>query len=142
MQYSKNIDYLLASILYLGVHSFCWARSPHSMAAELGLNENRLEKVFNSFPGIWKSVRISEKGQHYYALQARYAQKEGGDTADPEETAYIQPLDNERVELLTNFVVRMAEEERNERRGRSTNILAVSAAVIAALAAVVSALVG
>jgi hypothetical protein len=84
MKYSNNIDYLFASIIYLGTHTYWWARSPQSMARELQLDERRLQEVFEAFPGIFrKSVRTDrDTQQHYYALQARYAQKEGGDVQD------------------------------------------------------------
>lgn len=79
MRYADNIDYLLASILYLGTHTFYWARSPSSMASELSLDQDKLADVFRAFPGIYRSSkRTSPQGEHYYALQARYALKEGG----------------------------------------------------------------
>ena len=105
MKYSNNLDYLLASIIYLGTHTYWWARSPKSMAAELQLNEQRLERAFEGFPGLFrKSVRTDkETGQHYFALQARYAQKEGGDIADPEQTAYIKPLSTDELTMLIDL---------------------------------------
>jgi hypothetical protein len=141
MRYSDNVDYLISSIIYLGPHGYYWARTPRNMASELSLDEDRLQRVFDGFPGIYrKSVRASKNGQHYYALQARYAQKEGGDTSDPEEVSYIAPLGTDKLQLLINFVVQSAEQEIATRRARLTSGVAIVAAIIAAAAAVVAAL--
>ncbi|QQP88763.1 hypothetical protein IGS68_22540 [Skermanella sp. TT6] len=141
MQYAQNVDYLLASIIYLGSHNYYWARSPKNMAEELSLDEDRLQKVFNNFPGIYRrSVRKARNGQHYYALQARYAQKEGGDVNDPEEVSYIEPLDTNKLQLLITFVLQSAEQERTSRRAFTTNFISIAAAIIAATAAVTTAI--
>jgi hypothetical protein len=115
VRYADEIDYLIASIFYLGTHTSYWARSPRALATELSLNETRLQAIFEGFPGLYRrSVRVSPHGQHYYALRARYAQREGMDTADPEEIAYINPLDKDKLQLLINFVTATAEAEREQ----------------------------
>jgi hypothetical protein len=116
MKYSDNIDYLLASIVYLGTHTYWWARSPQSMAMKLRLEEHQLEKVFDGFPGIFRrSVRTdTETKQHYYSLQARYAQKKGGDTEDPNQASYIDPVSSDTLQVLINFVLKMVEQEQRE----------------------------
>ena len=95
MKYSDNIDYLFASIMYLGTHGYYWARTPQSMANELRLDEPRLQQILEGFPGVFrKSVRISEENrQHYYALQARYALKEGGDVEDAGGETFIKVME-------------------------------------------------
>jgi hypothetical protein len=139
MRYSDNVDYLISSIIYLGTHGYYWARTPGNMAAELSLDERRLQEVFEGFPGIYrKSVRASKNGQHYYALQARCAQKEGDDTSDPEEVSYITPLETDKLQLLINFVTHSAEQEMATRRAWLTSGVAVAAAIIAAIGAVVA----
>jgi hypothetical protein len=61
LKYFKNLDYLMASIIYLGTHEYWWARSPTAMAKELGLDSGKLQAIFDSFPGIYrKSERKSE----------------------------------------------------------------------------------
>jgi len=111
------------------------------MAYELGQDEARLTEVFNSFPAIYrKSKRVSEAGQHYYALQARYAQREGGDTRDPEEVSYIEPLSTEKLSLLLDFVLKMAGHEKIDIRTRITGIVAILAAILSAATAVFVAL--
>lgn len=137
MRYSEQIDYLVSSVVYLGTHSYYWARSPSNMAKELSLDETRLRNVFESFPGLYrKSKRTSSSGEHYYALQARYAQRESADTSDPEEVSYIEPLSTERLRLIIEFVQQSAEAERSGRRAWIANTISVVAAVIAAGAAV------
>ncbi|GEO43635.1 hypothetical protein SAE02_77830 [Skermanella aerolata] len=141
MRYAQNIDFLLASIIYLGSHDYYWARSPKNMAEELSLDEERLKNVFNGFPGIYRrSLRKANNGQHYYALQARYAQKKGGDVSDPEEVFYIDPLDTTKLQLLITFVLQSAEQERTSRRAFVTNFISITAAIIAAMAAVATAI--
>jgi hypothetical protein len=62
------------------------------------MDADELQKVFNSFPGLFrKSHRLAGNGQHYYALQARYAQRKGPDTADPDEPTDIKPVDAEKT---------------------------------------------
>ena len=137
MRYANNVDYLIASIIYLGTHNYYWARSARNMATELSLDEHRLQSVFDGFPGIYrKSARKAKSGQHYYALQARYAQKKGGDISDPEEVSYIDPLDTDKLQLLITFVTHSAEQEMATRRAWVT----VVAAIIAATSAILTAL--
>jgi hypothetical protein len=107
------------------------------MASELSLDAERLRKVFDGFPGLYRrSIRTSKSGEHYYAIQARYAQREGADTEDPEEISYIAPLSPERLKLLIDFVVQSAEAERASRRAWVTNTISMCAAIIAAIAAI------
>jgi hypothetical protein len=145
MRYKDNVDYLFASIMYLGTHSFWWARSPQAMARELQLDEARLQRVFDAFPGIYrKSYRTNpETHQHFYSLQARYAQREGGDVDDPEQESCVKPLAPDKLEVVVNFVLKMAEQEaKDDDRllGRTsslrTNIVAACAAILSAFAAI------
>lgn len=137
MKYSDNIDYLVSSILYLGSHKFYWARTPRGMASELSLDELRLKDVFDAFPGIFrKSSKPGDHNQHFYSLQARYAQREGGDTSEPEKISYIEPLTTENINLLLDFVLKMTEHEKTDKRVNITSGLAVSAAIVSAAAAI------
>ena len=142
MRYSKDIDYLVSSIIYLATHSYYWARSPRALAIELSLNEERLTQVFNGFPGIFrKSSSITENGQHYYSLQARYAQREGKDTVEPDKVSYIEPLSTNKISLLLEFVQNMAEHENLDQRLWRQNSVAVAAAVVSAVTAVIVAII-
>jgi hypothetical protein len=148
MRYSDNIDYLFASIMYLGTHTYWWARSPQALAGELQLDEEKLQTVFDGFPGIFrKSVRTNKTtGQHFYALQARYAQRGGGDVKDPEQQSLIEPLGPDKLQVVINFVIKMAEQEAKEddqeqvrKSALRANIVAVGAAVVSAVAAIIAA---
>lgn len=148
MRYRDNVDYLFASIMYLGTHTFWWARSPRAMAGELQLNEDHLQRMFDGFPGIFrKSIRTTgETGQHFYALQARYAQREGGDVTDPEQQSYIEPLGPDKLQVVLNFILKMAEQEAKEYdqnlariSSLRTTLVAVSAAILSAIAAIAAA---
>lgn len=136
MRYAAHIDYLIASIFYLATQRGWWARTPRMMAEELSLDETRLIAVFEGFPGLFrKSARPSQyQGQHYYSLQARYAQRE--DYEEREETADIPPLETDKLRLLCDFVLKAADDERNRSRALIGNGIAVAAALVSALTAV------
>jgi hypothetical protein len=138
MRYAPAVDILLPTIVYLGTHDTYWARSPSSLAKELSLNEGTLRATLGGFPSLFRqSVRLSPGGQPYYALQARYANREGLDIDDPDEIHWIKPVSEERLNTILSFVTGMAEAERAGRR----SWIAVVAAIIAAVAAITSALV-
>jgi len=79
---------------------------------------------------------MASNGERFYCLQAWYAQKEGGDTADPEQVSYIAPFEKDKLQFLLIFVLSMAEAERTVRRAWVSNAISVTAAIIAAIAAV------
>jgi hypothetical protein len=140
MKYADRVDYLVSSIIYLGTHTYYWARSPDALARELSMDASQLEEMFDVFPGLFrKSHRLAPNGQHYYALQARYAQREGKDTVDPEETSYIAPLDVEKIKMLLDFVIKLSQEERVHLRGWVANAISVIAVIISASAVVYAA---
>jgi hypothetical protein len=140
LRYSDNLDYLTASIIYLGTQEFWWARTPHNMANELSLDEARLSSVFEGFPGIFRrSSNIEPKTkQRMYSLQARYAQKQQDDPADAQ-ISYIRPLDMDKVRVLLDFVFKAADDERTRRHAFVSNWVAVGAAVVSAFAAIFAA---
>lgn len=136
MQYSENVDYLIASIIYLGTHSYYWGRTADELAEELGLDAEKLLAVFRGFPGLFRRTdRKAKNGQNYYALQARHAQREGRETKDPDGNEDIKPLDKDKLDLLIRFVLQMTEQEKTDRRSRWTNWIAVGASLVSALAA-------
>ena len=107
-----------------------------AMAVELSLDSARLLQVFEGFPAIY---RRAPNGEHYYALQARYAQKEGGDTRDPEQVSHIETLGSAKLGLIITFVAQAAEAERASFRAWFTGGVAITAAVFSAAAALVAA---
>lgn len=140
MRYREQIDYLVSSLVYLGTHSYYWARSPSNLASELSLDAKRLQDVFESFPGLYrKSKSKTANGEHYYAVQARYAQRGGEDTSEPEKISYIEPLSTEQLRLIIDFVQQSAEAERAGRRAWITNTVSTLAAFVAAGAAIFAA---
>lgn len=138
MRYADNIEYLTASIIYLATQEGWWARTPAALAGELSLDHTRLKQVFEGFPGIFrKSTRPSSTGEHFYSLQARYAQR--NDYGQAEEVTDIRPLDADRIRLIYDFVLKAADDERAAKRALIGNSIAVTAAILAALAAIVAA---
>ncbi len=137
MKYSDSIDYLTSSILYLATHEYYWARTPRGLARELSLDEERLQEVFNAFPSLFrKSLNPGDYGQHFYSLQARYAQREGSDTAEPEKISYIKPLETDKIQLLLDFVLKMTEHEKIDSRTEATQNLSKIAITVSSLTAI------
>jgi hypothetical protein len=136
-EYSKDLDHLIASIVYLGTHTYYWARTPANLAAELSLSEGRLQTVFDDYPGLFrKSGKPSKSGQHFYSLQARYAQREGGNTVEPEQVSYIAPLTTDKLQMLVDFVKHAAEREQEMSLRMLSNGIAVLAALVSAASAI------
>ncbi len=136
MKYSENIDYLLASVFYLATQPGWWARTPEKMALELSLNEAKLLSVFEGFPGIFRrSMRPSKSGQHFYSLQARYAQRTS--YGQPEEITDIVPLETDKIRLLYEYIQKSAEDERTRARTFVGNGIAVTAAIVSSVTAIV-----
>jgi hypothetical protein len=84
------------------------------------------------------TTRPSSSGEHFYALQLRYAQNET--KGEQEETYDIEPLDKDKLQSVITFVMQMAEAERAGVRAWITGGIAVLAAVISAVAAITVAL--
>jgi hypothetical protein len=110
------------------------------MAYELSLDHERLRLVFEGFPAIYRrSHNLAPHGEPYYALQARYAQRIGEDTQEPEQVSNIAPLDKDKLQLIITFVMQMAEAERAGFRAWITRGIAILAAVVSAIAAITAA---
>jgi hypothetical protein len=142
MKYSPHVDLLVASIVYLGTQSYYWGRTPKGLAEELGLNADKLLEVFEGFPGLYRRTkRTADNGQHYYSLQARHAQREGGEMDDPDGDQDIPPLAMDKLELLIRFVLQMTDQEKADRRGWWTGSIAVGASIVSAAAAIIAVLI-
>jgi hypothetical protein len=105
--YSDHLDYLLASIVYLGTSELAF-RTPTALAGELALDVGKLKVTFAAFPGIFrKSKSVNQINENPYSLQARYARRVGeGDAAT------YPALPRDTLRLLYDFVQRAADEER------------------------------
>jgi len=135
MRYSDHVDYLIASVIYLGTQPSWWARRAVHLAAELSLDEAQLLTVFDGFPGIFrKSGWTDEDQRHFYSLQARYAQRT--DYSAHEREIDIPPLQSDRIRLIYDFIVKSADDERTRFRALVGNGIAVAAAVISAMTAI------
>jgi hypothetical protein len=136
--YSSSIDYLFASIVYLATNPSWWARSPKSLATELSLNQEKLEQVFTTFTGIYRTSHDvnKESGQHTYSLHARFAQRKDGKFGEPANTSWLGELDKEMLALIIDFVLKSAEQDRTTKRTIITNLVSGTAAVVAAITAV------
>lgn len=135
--YSRHIDYLLASVVYLGTNDKFWSRTPSKLAGELSLDQDELIAVFAAFPGIFrKSKNVNEAGEYPYSLQARYARISGTDSEGKE---WHPPLPAETLRLLYDFIQKSADEERAGLRSAIGFGLTVLAAIASAGAAIYAA---
>ena len=141
LRYSDHVDILVAAIQYLS-RSGPWARTPSFMANELGLDAGQLKTVFDGFPGIFRKSRKPAKhtagAEHYYSLQARYAQRPDYDKSDRD--TKINPLTPEEISTLLDFVLDAVRLEHERKHVSQTNLIAVTAAVVSSISAVIAAL--
>ena len=140
MKYSEHQEYLVAAIIHLGMYQHLWARSAEQMSLETALDENQLSSVFEGFPGLFRLSRsLSDEGERRYSLQMRYAQRTTPYGKGSPTSKEIPPLSMEQLQPLLDYVATMAESERNRSSAINQNWVAVGSAVIAAIAAVVTA---
>ena len=139
MRYSDNLEYLIPAIHYLGTNQGWWARSSRELARELSLDEAKLLATFEGFPAVFRKSKLADDGRNFYALQARYAKRDGSDLDEKERVIDVPPLPVEHLKLVLDFVVQMADSERTARRNWTASVIAVVAAVLAAISAMVSA---
>ena len=133
-----DIDYLVPLVTYLGSNPFWWARSAPSLAAELSLDQNRVEEVFSRYPMIFrKSLYIKESSAHSYALQMRYAQRKDGDTDHPPKVSYFPVLSEDQVISLIEFLVRLSSLETTVRSSKRGIYIAVLASIVSAATAII-----
>jgi hypothetical protein len=136
-----DIEYLVPLISYLGTNPFWWARSAPSLAEELSLDADRVQRVFDRHPMIFRKSRFIEASKaHSYALQMRYAQRSDGETDQPPQVSAFPVLAESQVIALIDFLVRVSTLETSVRSARRSMFVAVVAAVISAFTAVVVAL--
>lgn len=136
-----DIEYLVPLISYLGSNPYWWARSAPSLAKELALNETRVQRVFERHPMIFRKSRyIEESKAHSYALQMRYAQRRDGQTEQPPQISAFPVLSEAQVISLIEFLVKASTLETGFRTATRNAYIAVAAAIVAASAAVASAL--
>ena len=133
----EDIEFLVPLISYLGSNPFWWARSAPSLAKELALDAQRVQEVFERHPMIFKKSRfIEESKAHCYALQARYAQRDDGETDQPPQVSAFPVLSESQIISLIEFLVKLSALETTVSSARTSAFVAVGAAVISALVAI------
>lgn len=131
-KYAQNLDYLVASVIYLASSKWWWGRTPSNMARELSLDPNKLAKVLRDFPGLFrKSQKVSpDTGESFYSLQARYAQWKSVDGSEPRDGDEIDPLPNDALKVILEFIQKIAEHEMTDRRVRRTHLFSLLAVLV------------
>lgn len=146
-RYSDNFDNLVALITHLSSTSHK-SRTPSNIAKSLSLDSSEVLKTLEDFTAFFrKSKKVSEEnGEHYYTVHLRYARRK----QEKKEGVVSKPLEPEELSSLINLVTHMVSQEQEtsrlyldlKQRYRNlfwSNIVTVIAAIIAAVAAVISA---
>ena len=147
-RYTDKADVLIALVSNLAVTRKKSLRAT-IIAEDLGLDPVEVTLALQTFKGLFRqSKRVhKETKQHFYTLhlryalrsQARAANEQADEEADEDDVAR-QPLSDEQIAMLFEFVARMVEQERTAEIARRANQVAVRSSKIAAGAAIFSAL--
>lgn len=145
-RYSNNFDSLVALITHLSSTSHK-SRTPSNIAKSLSFDPKEVLEVLETFPAFFrKSKNTKERGEHYFTVHLRYArrkqEKKDGENSKPLEPEELSSL----IDLVTHMVTQEQETNRLyldlKERYRNlfwSNIITMAAAIIAAIAAVISA---
>ncbi|MBT1120890.1 hypothetical protein ACYCFL_19450 [Stutzerimonas nitrititolerans] len=136
-RYSDNLETLIALVTHLAMTD--WAtRSPPNLAKALSIDQSEIERVLESFKGLFrKSKNTSKKtGAHFYALQLRHARQWLQDDEENEESKR-PPLEQEYLSMLLDFISHRAQEETGRSLGFVTAWIAAGASVLVAILVIV-----
>lgn len=130
--YSKNLDVLVAVITHLGYTDWNM-RSPGNLAKSLGINEDRVLFVLDSFPAFFrKSGFVSKKGATFYQLHVRHAIR-WKDECDSESESTEAPLEPSTVNAMIDVAVKCADQERRHSLGYLTVTVAALVSIVGAI---------
>jgi hypothetical protein len=139
-EYSDDLDILIALISYLALSQYKSMR-PSKLAERLALELDLVIKVLDRYKGIFrKSFKThNETREHYYTLHMRYALRfeEGARNEEQEEGP---KLSSDQVNILLRFVIDKAAQENALKNERKKNLITMTAAIIAAIAAITGAI--
>jgi hypothetical protein len=102
--------------------------------------ESEILRAIQAFGGLFRTSSVhSDRGEAQYALHLRYAKHKKSDHFS-EGTDVPDALTSEDLDGLIGFVTERANQEALRRQAIYTNLVAVAAAVISAIAAIVASL--
>lgn len=158
-KYSEHFETIIALVTYLAVcnrYSEKYDKTIDNanagwLAIHLGLEENEVKMVLGRYKSLFRESKWKYGGEEYeeqyrYSLLLRYAHRPYTDQSAPDAS---QPLTNEELFLLLNFISDKAREEQeekqhlaNSRNQKMAMYIAVLSAMIAAGASIIAALSG
>ncbi|MBQ0960338.1 hypothetical protein KAK06_15390 [Ideonella sp. 4Y11] len=108
-------------------------RSPKNLAKALGLSEDRVQFVLDSFPAFFRKAEfISSKGTTFYQLHVRHAIRWKDESASETESAEA-PLDPSTVNAMIDVAVKCADQERRNSLGYLTVAVAALVSITGAI---------
>jgi hypothetical protein len=143
-KYSQHFETLVALVTYLGFtgggHSD--AAFADELASHLGLDELEVSTVLQQFKGLFRRSELPHPRrptEHKYALQLRYARRK---YVDGEYQGAGEPLNNDDLFALLEFISNRVREEQESERHYQTNRITMIGALVAAAFSVLAAFIG
>ena len=134
--YSENLETLIALVTHLAMTDWSM-RSPPNLAKALSIDQFEIERVLESFKGLFRKSSYTSKktGAHFYTLQLRHARQWLVDNEDEDSNG--PPLEPEYLTALLNFIAHRAQEESSRSVGLITAWVAAGASILVAVLAIV-----
>lgn len=151
LKYSDHYEVIVSLVTYLAVCNRYSNRFDKTidnatsgwLANYLGFEEDEVDLVLGGYKGLFRRSRNKYEGQYRYSLLLRYAHR-SYTTQDKQDVS--EPLSNEELFSLLNFVsnkVREEQEEKhhidNSRNQKIAMYIAVFSALVAAGASLIAA---
>lgn len=105
--YTENFDTLVALVTHLSNTRY-ESRTIPTMAADLGLDEQKVRTVLEKFPAFFRKSRKQHEGEYYYTVHLRYARR-SPDESHPKEPT--NPLKPEELSTLLDLISKMLANE-------------------------------
>jgi hypothetical protein len=146
--FSADFQILCALITHLGAHERWQSRTPSEIAGSLAMDRHEIERVLGAYPCFFRESANRKNGERCFTVHLRYARRHTHPVTGAHESL---PLTPEEIGMLINTLTQMVSIEReesrfvselrdNNRRQTLTNLVALSVAVISAIAVLVAAM--
>ena len=144
--FTNDFHYLTALIQHLGAHEKWNSRTPRNIAQSLSMEFKDVERVLASYPAFFrKSSNLSVQGEPLYTVHLRYARRQKNAETNQHDSPPIEP---EEISMLLSLVTQMisveGQDERLKAELKHNNFkiwVAIIAAVISAMAAIVTSII-
>lgn len=148
VSFTEDFQALCALITHLGAHEKWQSRTPSEIAGSLAMGRSEVERVLGSYPCFFRESANRKNGERCFTVHLRYARRRANPSTGSHES---EPMTPEEIGMLINVLTQMVSLEReeshfmrelrdNSKRQTLTNLVALSVAVISAIAVLVAAL--